>query len=42
MAAAFLQNDVAKGTQTQAHVQMDGRVNTWNGNSTISINVGWW
>ena len=29
-------------TQTQAHVQLDGRMNTWNGNNTISINVGWW
>ena len=27
-------------TQTQAHVQLDGRVNTWNGNNTISINIG--
>ena len=29
-------------TQTQAHVQVNGRMNTWNGKNTISINVGWW
>ena len=30
-------------SQTQAHVQLDGRMNTWNGNNTISINDGrWW
>ena len=29
-------------TKTLAHVQLDRRMNTWNGNSTISINVSWW